>query len=137
MKNFALLVGVALLASCGAKKDAAAPDAMATADSSMPMDAGASPTVVPSHAPGSYDVTDADGTKSVTTMMADGSYVDRDSKDKVIAKGKTAVKGDKMCFMPEGKPEECYTETAVAADGSFTATGADGKTSTIKPHVKM
>ena len=137
MKNFALLVGVALLASCGAKKEAAAPDAMASADATMPMDAGSTAAVVPNHAAGSFDVTGPDGTKTVTTTMADGTYVERDANDKVIAKGKSAVKGDKMCFMPEGKPEECYTETAVAADGSFTATGADGKTSMIKPHSKM
>ena len=137
MKKLVLLAGIALLASCGAKKDAAAPDAMASADATMPMDAATAPAVVPNHAPGSYDVTGPDGTKTVTTTMADGTYVERDAKDKVIAKGKSAVKGDKMCFMPEGKPEECYTETAVAADGSFTATGADGKVSQIKPHAKM
>lgn len=135
MKKLALIAGIALLASCGSKEPA--PEASATADASLPMDAGATPTVVPTHAAGSYDVTGPDGTKTVTTTMADGTYVERDAKDKVIAKGKSAVKGDKMCFMPEGKPEECYTETAVAADGSFTATGADGKVSQIKPHAKM
>ena len=41
MKKLVLLAGIAVLASCGAKKDAAAPDAMASADATMPMDAAA------------------------------------------------------------------------------------------------
>ena len=70
MKNLALLAGVALLASCGAKKDAAAPDAMASADATMPMNAGASPAAAMTTAPGSYDVTTPDGSKIVGTLMA-------------------------------------------------------------------
>ena len=136
MKNLALLVGVALLASCGAKKEAAAPDAMASADATMPMDAGASPAATGPTA-GSYDVTGPDGSKSVTTIMADGTYVDRDAKDKVIEKGMVARKDGKTCFTPAGKTETCYTDGAVAADGSFTATAADGKVTQVKPHAKM
>lgn len=137
MKNLALLVGVALLASCGAKKDAAAPDAMTSADATMPMDAGASPMAVAAVTPGSYDVTGPDGTKTVDTLMADGSYVTRDAKDKVVDKGKWATKDGKTCFTPEGKTEDCYAESARAADGSFSATGADGKVTQVKPHAKM
>ena len=137
MKNLALLVGVALLASCGAKKDAAAPDAMATADATMPMDAGATPAAARTTAPGSYDVTTPDGSKIVGTLMAGGTYVDRDAKDKVVEKGTWADKDGKICFTPEGKTEMCYTLGVPAADGSFTSTGPDGKVAQVKPHAKM
>ena len=137
MKNIALLVGVALLASCGAKKDAAAPDAMASADATMPMDAGMTPTAAMTTVPGSYDVTNPDGSKIVGTLMADGTYVDRDAKDKVVEKGAWADKGGKVCFTPEGKTETCYTSGVPAADGSFTSTGPDGKVAQVKPHAKM
>lgn len=137
MNKLALLASVALLASCGSKEPA--PEATATADASMPMDVNAGPTAAAvAMAPaGSYDVTNPDGTTGTTTLMADGTYVDRDAKDKTVAKGTWAMKDGKRCFVPEGKPEECYTESAQAADGSFTATGADGKITKVKPHAKM
>lgn len=137
MKKFALLVGVALLASCGAKQDAAAPDAMASADATMPMDAGATPAAAMATVPGSYDVTNPDGSKIVATLTAAGTYVDRDAKDKVVEKGAWADKDGKVCFTPEGKPDMCFTSSAPAADGSSTLTGPDGKVSQVKPHVKM
>ena len=137
MKNLALLVGVALLASCGAKKDAAAPEASASADASMPMDAGASPAAAMTTIPGSYDVTNPDGSKFVGTLMAGGTYVDRDAKDKVVEKGTWADKDGKLCLTPAGKTETCYTSSAPAADGSSTLTGPDGKVTQMKPHAKM
>ena len=138
MKRLALIVGIALLASCGSKEPA--PEAAASADASMPMDveAGASAAPVAAATPGSYDVTGPDGAKLVATLMADGTYVDRDLSDKVIDKGKWAVKDGKTCFDDDGdKPEVCYTDSAPAADGSFTATEADGKVTQVKPHAKM
>ena len=136
MKQLALIVGVALLASCGSKEPA--PEATVSADASMPMDAGAAPAAaVPAVTPGSYDVTGPDGTKTVDTLMADGTYVTRDTSDKVVDKGAWATKDGKTCFTPEGKTETCYAETARAADGSFSATGPDGKVTQVKPHAKM
>ena len=136
MKKLALIVGVALLASCGSKEPA--PEATTIADASMPMDAGAAPAAaVPAVTPGSYDVTGPDGTKTVDTLMADGTYVTRDTSDKVVDKGAWATKDGKTCFTPEGKTETCYAETARAADGSFSATGPDGKVTQVKPHAKM
>ena len=135
MKKLALIAGIALLASCGSKEPA--PEAAASADASMPMDAAASPAAMAAPTPGSYDVTGPDGTKTVDTLMADGSYVTRDDKDKVVDKGAWASKDGKTCFTPEGKTETCYSESAHAADGSFSATGPDGKVTKVAPHAKM
>ncbi|MDP3675099.1 MAG: hypothetical protein Q8R44_08380 [Novosphingobium sp.] len=135
MKNLAMFAGLALLASCGS--EAPAPEASAPADAAMPMDAAATPAAA-GPTPGSYDVTGPDGTKLVATLMADGTYVDRDEAGKVLEKGKWAVKDGKTCFDDEGdKPEVCYTDSAPAADGSFSATAPDGKVTQVKPHAKM
>ena len=130
MKRLAIIVApLALLAACEARDDAA-PDATAT--ETMPVDAAATPAAA-GPTPGSYDVTAPDGTKTVDTLMADGTYVSRDAQDKVVEKGAWAVKDGKTCFTPEGKTETCYTESTPAADGSFTATGPDGTSVTVKP----
>jgi hypothetical protein len=82
--------------------------------------------------PGTYDVTDKKGTKSQAKLMADGTYVDTDAKGKEIDKGTWNVTGGKTCFTPTGKTAECFKETAVGADGSFTATSDKGETVTVK-----
>ena len=134
MKKFAIVASIALLAACGAKKDAAADPA---ATESAMASAAATPAAVETPAPGSYDVTGPDGKTGTTTLMADGSYVNRDADGKVVGKGTMAVKDGKTCFTPEGgKPDECYTDSARAADGSFTATDAKGAVTQVKPHVK-
>jgi hypothetical protein len=130
MKRLAIILPLALLAACEARDDAAAPDATAT--ETMPVDAAATPAAGPT--PGSYDVTGPDGTKTVDTLMADGTYVSRDANDKVLEKGTWAVKDGKTCFDAEGdEAEVCYTEGARNADGSFDATGPDGKVAKVTP----
>lgn len=133
MKKFAIVAGIALLAACGSNKDAASDPA---ASESAAASAAATPAAVHTPAPGSYDVTAPDGTKSVVTLMADGAYVDRDAADKVTGKGKWAVTDGKTCFTPETGPVECYVDTIPAADGSFTATDAKGVVVQVKPHAK-
>ena len=136
MKKLILIASIAALSACMGK----APEAEETTAAATPAatatttPAAAAPGTVPAATTaGSYDVTYPDGTKSVDTLLADGSYVSRDAADKVIEKGKWAVKDGKTCFTVDGKGEECFTESARAADGSFTATGADGKSSQVKP----
>ena len=134
MKKLILLAGIAALAACSGKEPATEQTAAAEAPAT---EAVAATTPAAGPTPGSYDVTGPDGTKLVATLMADGSYVDRDLADKVIEKGKWAVKNGKTCFDDEGdKPEVCYTDSTPAADGSFTATEADGKVTQVKPHTK-
>ena len=132
MKKLILLAGIAALAACSGKEPAAEETAAAEAPAA---EVATAPGVTAT--PGSYDVTGPDGTKTVDTLMADGSYVTRDEKDKVVDKGAWTSKDGKTCFTPEGKTETCYSETAHAADGSFSATGPDGKVTQVKPHAKM
>jgi len=140
MKKLALLAGVALLAACGSKQEAASPEAAAS--DTMPIDVSAGTAATPAAGAttangspvGSYDVTMPDGKTGTSTLLADGTYVDRDTNDKVTQKGTWSVKEGKTCFVPEGKPEECYTEGARNADGSFDAVGPDGKVTKVKPH---
>ena len=133
MKKLILLAGVAALAACSGKDPAAEETAAAEAPAA---EVAAAPGVAAT--PGSYDVTGPDGTKLVATLMADGTYVDRDAAGKVLEKGKWATRDGKTCFDDEGdKAEVCYTDSAPAADGSFTATEADGKVTQVKPHTKM
>lgn len=131
MKKLILLVGVVALASCLGK----APEAEETTAAAAPATETTAATAATAQtaAPGSYDITYPDGAKGVDTLMADGTYVSRDSADKVIAKGKWAAKEGKTCFTAEGKAEECFTTSTPAADGSFTGTGTDGKVTQVKP----
>ena len=128
MKKLILLAGIAALAACSGKEPAA--------EETTAAEVAAAPAVTAT--PGSYDVTGPDGAKLVATLMADGTYVDRDEAGKVLEKGTWATKDGKTCFDDEGdKAEVCYTDSAPAADGSFTATEADGKVTQVKPHAKM
>ena len=133
MKRFVVLAGVALLAACGAKKEAATPEVAAT--NTMDNAMAVAPAVVTANGatPGKYDVTEADGSKHISELKADGTYQDWQG-DKATEQGTGAVKDGKTCFVPQGKAEQCYTEGARAADGSFSATGADGKVAQGKPH---
>jgi len=84
---------------------------------------------------GAYEATAADGTVTTTTLNADGTYSDVDAEGTTVAEGTWAVTDGKTCFTPttEGVTPMCYTETAPAADGSFTATPDEGDPVTVRP----
>ena len=84
---------------------------------------------------GTYEVTAADGTVTTSTLNADGTYEDTAADGSVLAEGTWAVMDGKTCFTPttEGEEKMCYTETAPAADGSFTATPDEGDPVTVRP----
>ena len=141
MKKFVILGAVALLAACGSKTEPAADAGATTAamgDASAPAmgDASAPAMAAAALKPGSFDTVAPDGKKGVTTILADGTFVDRDANGKVTGKGKVAMKAGKTCFTPEKGAEECYTDGTPAADGSFEATSADGKVTKVAPHKK-
>lgn len=85
--------------------------------------------------PGAYQATAADGTVTISTINADGTYTDSDAQGAVVAEGTYAVVDGKTCFMPatEGVTPMCYTESAPGPDGSFTATGDDGSVVSVAP----
>ena len=84
---------------------------------------------------GAYEATAPDGTVTTTTLNADGTYTDVDAEGATVAEGTWAVTDGKTCFTPttEGVDAMCYTETAPAADGSFTATPDEGDAVTVRP----
>lgn len=125
MKHFVIVAGALLLTACGAKNEAAL-DATEAATVAA-TEAAAIPTA------GSYDVVGPDGIARSTDLNADGSYADKDAAGKVVVTGTWAIKDGKTCFLPEGKAEECYTESARGPDGSFSATDAKGTVTKVKP----
>lgn len=129
MKKFALLAAVAVLtAACS--QEAEEPEvANETATAPMPAETMAAGTQ-----PGTYDMTNADGTpRGSTTINPDGTYTDTDAAGNET-RGTFASRNGQDCFDPEGDdPEECWTVSTAGPDGSFTATGPDGTEVTIKP----
>ena len=119
------------LVSCGKKDEAPVvvpSDAVAATDAAV---AAALP------AAGVYELTDAAGKKlGTSTINADGSFADDMVGAKRVA-GIVKLVDGKTCFDPSGKAEpECYTDSAPAADGSFTATDAKGVVLTVRPKAK-
>jgi hypothetical protein len=141
MKKFVILGAAALLAACGSKTEpaadsSAAPAAMGEASTAAMGDASAPAMAAEAPKAGSYDTVAPDGKKGVTTIMADGTFVDRTAEGKVTTKGKMAMKDGKTCFTDDKGKEDCFTDSAPTADGSFDATGADGKVTKVSPHKK-
>jgi hypothetical protein len=123
-----LIVALAGVALAACQKPA--PEPTATETAAAPVTANGSPA-------GMYDATDPKGVLTTTDLRADGSYTDTDASGKVTAVGTWAVTDGKTCFSPttEGVEAMCYSETAPAADGSFTATPDKGDAVTVKPHM--
>ena len=131
--RFLILCSATLaLAACGKKEEA---PAAVQSDTAVATDAVAAAGAGPP--PGVYVVTDAAGkTFDTTTINADGSYAS-DMADGHRVAGIVKMIDGKTCFDPSGKAEaECYTDSAIAADGSFTATDAKGAVLTVRPKAK-
>ena len=131
--RFLILSSAALaLAACGKKEEA---PVAAPSEAAVATDAAAAPTAGPT--PGVYEVSDAAGKKlGTTTINADGSYADDSPSGHRVA-GIVKMVDGKTCFDPSGKAEaECFTDSARAADGSFTATDAKGVVVTVRPKAK-
>ena len=108
MKKLIAVTGLAMLVvACNQSEPAPEPEPTETEAPALTA-ANGSPA-------GTYEVTAADGT--------------------VLAEGTWAVTDGKTCFTPttEGVEAMCYTETAPAADGSFTATPDSGEPVTVRP----
>ncbi|HEX6661763.1 MAG TPA: hypothetical protein VF067_07845 [Sphingomicrobium sp.] len=130
-----LLLAAATVALVGCQKPADQSNNQAAANAAAPAapaPAAAAMVTANGSTPGTFEVTNKDGTKGNTVLNADGTFVDTDAKGKVT-KGTWNVTGGKTCFDPEGtEGPMCYAESAVGADGSFTATSDKGEKVTVK-----
>lgn len=128
MKKLLIVSLVGTLAACQ-PEPAAEPAAEEAAEPAPVTVANGTPA-------GTFEVTAADGTAGGTSVInADGTYTDSDADGKLVAEGTWAVVDGKTCFTPktEGQKPMCFTETAPAEDGSFTATPDEGDPVTVRP----
>jgi hypothetical protein len=134
MRSLVLIAATVALSACSQGADETPAPAETTDAAAAPADAagatGGTSALAAADAAGTYTVTWADGTTTSTTINADGTYVDM-MGDEETARGVWAVKEGKSCLTPEGGAELCWTDSAPAADGSWTATADDGTTVTV------
>ena len=84
--------------------------------------------------PGTYSVTEMDGTKMTSVLAADHTYSNTVHGQKTEA-GTWAIVGGKTCFTPsegEGAVARCYVDGPVGEDHTFTATPDRGDPITVK-----
>lgn len=119
MKQLITLASIALLAACSQAET----EAPAVEETVAAVDPAAG-----SVTPGTYNVAWEDGTTSVFTLNEDGSYAS--TRDGETEEGTSAIADGKICFTPsaEGAETDCWTNSAVGADGSFTSVSDDGQT---------
>jgi len=124
----ALGLGLAACNNASEDTDTTTEEAAAPAETAAPAMVTANGS-----APGTYDVTAKDGTKTQSMLNADGTYMDMDASGNQTAAGKWSVVDGKTCFDPDGdEAATCYTESAPGADGTFTATPDQGDPVTVK-----
>lgn len=126
MKNLALCLALAALAACGQSQTA----------SSTTRGVAAAPAPAPtSHAgPGTYSVTEIDGTKMTTVFADDHTYTNTVHGQRTEA-GTWAIVGGRTCLTPsqgEGAVARCYTDGPVGRDGTFITTPDHGDPLTVK-----
>ena len=128
-----LLLAAAAATLVGCQKAADKSEANASNTAAMaPAPTPAAMVTANGSTPGTYEVILKDGTKGHSTLNADGTYTDTDPKGKET-KGTWHVTDGKTCFDPDGaEGPSCYSEGAVGADGSFTATSDKGESVTVK-----
>jgi len=138
MKTMLLLATVAALSACTPKAEnttestntVTTTDSMTTANAATENTTAATASTNETAAwtgfePGTYVVTDAKGAKADITIKADGTYSSVDAAKKTET-GTFVMKGAKGCFTAKGAAEMCWSNSARAADGSWTGTADDG-----------
>jgi hypothetical protein len=126
-RMLALGLAMAMLAACDQGETAAGPVERAAAAEPEPQ-----PTSLAS--PGTYSVTEIDGTKMTSVFAADHTYSNTVHGNKTEA-GSWAIVGGRTCLTPsegEGAVARCYTDSAPGRDGTFTATPDVGDPITVK-----
>ena len=125
MKYIVIAAATVALAACS--KPAPAPDATTEAATETPAETA---TVANGSPAGAYEVTAKDGSVRTATLNADGTYEDTDATGKVLEEGTWAVKDGKDLLRRRRRGRRSDVlgrEAAPGADGSFTATSADGR----------
>lgn len=96
-------------------------------DSDEPMMAETTAAATGESWAGTYDVTNAQGTRFTATLNPDGTYEDTAADGSLMVRGTWEDKDGKACFDAEGDgPVICYTVGEPAADGTMVATPDDG-----------
>ena len=128
MKKLIILAATVSLAACGGNADEAETP---MADETV-ADTAVTDTATASQMAGTYESTADDGTVTIQQVNADGTYVDTVNGTET-ERGTWRQQGDQLCYDPQGDAgETCYTGGDPAADGSFTVTGDDGATMTVR-----
>ena len=128
MRKLFVIASIVALSACG--QEAAEEPAVVETPEAV------EPVVVANGTPaGTFTVTAPDGTEFTAQLNEDGTYKDTAADGTTMAEGTWAVTDGKTCFTPttEGVEPECYTESAMAEDGSFTATADSGDVMTVRP----
>ena len=124
MRTLALLLATCLAAACsqGPATDGETTDAANTTANGSP--------------PGTYHMAAADGSASLVTINADGSYSQVTPDGGYPANGTFEVVDGKTCFTVQqvGAQPLCYSESERAEDGSFIATLESGEQLTVTPY---
>lgn len=86
---------------------------------------------------GTYEVSGSDGTVSIVTLNADGTYSQITPEGTDAADGTFEVVDGKTCFKQHiiGAEPLCYTESARGEDGSYIATPDGGEPLNVTPVV--
>ena len=114
MKKIVLIAAVAALSACNQNKAEPAPASQAK--------------------PGTYSVTEIDGTKMTSVLAGDHTYTNTVHGQRTEA-GAWAIVGGKTCFTPSegtGAYPRCYVDSPLGEDGTFTATPDRGEPITVK-----
>lgn len=123
MKNLLLAATCLALAACN-EAEAPAPETTETPAATVTPNVAAAGV---GEMAGTYEVTDAEGTVTMETLNADGTYVDMVDGTET-ERGTWRADGSRTCFDPAGNaPETCYTGSTPDAEGTFRAIGPDGE----------
>lgn len=128
MRMLALGAATAALAACNQSQPAAAPVAQ-TATEPAP-----TPQPTSQARPGTYSVTELDGTKMTSVLASDHTYTNTVHGQRTEA-GAWAIVGGRTCLTPSegaGAVPRCYTDSPLDEDGTFTATPDQGDPITVK-----
>lgn len=99
-------------------------------------EAGKVATTANGSPPGTYYVAGPDGTASLVTLYADGAYSQITPEGEYPSQGTFEVLDGKTCFKVHqiGAELNCYTESPLNEDGSYTATLDSGDVLTVTPY---